>query len=82
MSVILLYVCWVAAISVGYRAVCAKFKYDPAVEFAMGFHTGDYKLASLKFLEIVVINFLVATGIKYSLLAVLEFLIFVGVLIG
>lgn len=82
MSEILLYVCWVAVICMVYRVVCAKFKYDPAVEFAMGFHTGDYKLASIKFLEIAVINFLVAAGIKYSLLAALEFLIFVGVLIG
>lgn len=82
MSEILLCVCWVAVICMVYRVVCAKFKYDPVVEFAMGFHTGDYKLASFKFLEIAVITFLVAAGIKYSLLAVLEFLIFVGVLIG
>jgi len=82
MSVILLYMCWIALNCVVYIVVCAKFKYDPAVEFAMGIHTGDYKLAAIKFLEIAVINFLVAAGIKYSLLAVLEFLIFVGVLIG
>ena len=82
MTEIIFLIVFTALIAIVYWGLCARFKYNPAIEFGMGVQTGDYKLATLKLLELWIINFLIAAGIQYSLLAILEILIFVGVLIG
>lgn len=81
MTDIIFLVIFMALIAIVYWNLCARFNYNPAIEFAIGVQMSDYKLATLKLLEVAVLNFLIAAGIKYSLLAVLEFLIFVGILI-
>ena len=82
MTEIIFYGVFTVLIAIVYWGLCTRFKYNPAIEFGAGVQMGDYKLATVKLLEIWILTFLIGAGIKYSLLAVLEFLIFVGVLIN
>ena len=82
MTDIIFLVIFMVLIAIVYWDLCARFNYNPAIEFVIGVQMGDYKLATLKLLEVAVLTFLIAAGIKYSLLAIIEFLIFVGVLIN
>ena len=82
MTEIIFYGAFTVLIAIVYWGLCTRFKYNPAIEFGMGVQTGDYKLATVKLLEMWILTFLIGAGIKYSLLAILEFLIFVGVLIN
>ena len=77
MTTVILTLIFILLVSIGYRLLVVKFNYDPAEEFAIGFHTGDVRMATIGFIKVLIITLLLAALLRYSLLAILELAIIV-----